>query len=128
MLLTASPSGPLVLYYLLGALAVLIGLIGGVAGVVAYFRAQLGNDTISTLEKNNTALKERVDLLEREAVGKDKTIATLTARVDTLLETMTHSKTFEQLNEASDKRQTLIERQLNEILKRVAPVKRTSNA
>jgi predicted RNase H-like nuclease (RuvC/YqgF family) len=103
-------------------------LIGGVAGVVAYFRAQLGNDTISTLEKNNTALKERVDLLEREAVGKDKTIATLTARVDTLLETMTHSKTFEQLNEASDKRQTLIERQLNEILKRVSPVKRTSNA
>lgn len=128
MLLTASPGGPVDIYYLLGALAVLIGLIGGVAGVVAYFRAQLGNDTISTLEKNNTALKERVDLLEREAVGKDKTIATLTARVDTLLETMTHSKTFEQLNEASDKRQTLIERQLNEILKRVAPVKRTSNA
>ena len=128
MLLTASPGGPVDIYYLLGALAVLIGLIGGVAGVVAYFRAQLGNDTISTLEKNNTALKERVDLLEREAVGKDKTIATLTARVDTLLETMTHSKTFEQLNEASEKRQTLIERQLNEILKRVAPVKRTSNA
>ena len=48
--------------------------------------------------------------------------------MDTLLETMTHSKTFEQLNEASDKRQTLIERQLNEILKRVSPVKRTSNA
>jgi predicted RNase H-like nuclease (RuvC/YqgF family) len=128
MLLTASPGGPVDIYYLLGALAVLVGLIGGVAGVVAYFRAQLGNDTISTLEKNNTALKERVDLLEREAVGKDKTIATLTARVDTLLETMTHSKTFEQLNEASDKRQTLIERQLNEILKRVSPVKRTSNA
>lgn len=51
---------------LLGVLGGLLGLVLVVATVVAYFRASLAKATIETLKDSNSALTDRVAILEAE--------------------------------------------------------------
>lgn len=52
----------------LGTIGGLVGLIVFLGAVVVYLRGSKDAGTIKTLEKNNQALTERVDLLERDNV------------------------------------------------------------
>lgn len=98
MILQISTGAPIVAYYVLAAAGLLVGLIGGLAGVIAYFRGNLGRATIEALNQNNAALQQRVAILEQATSAKDALIHKLEGQVETLKELVTQTASIRELN------------------------------
>ena len=67
-------------YLWLMAIPLIIGVVGGAAGIIAWFRWHLGESTIRTLKENNAALSQSVGILKAQGEEREKLIGELKDR------------------------------------------------
>jgi len=93
------------------AMPLLVGGIGGTAGIIAFFRWSLGQSTIKTLKENNFALCQSVDLMKNERAEMEKVVQYLRGRIAVLEGLVLLPASIRELSEAM-KTRDLEQRQL----------------
>jgi hypothetical protein len=79
------------------AIPLVVGGVGGAAGIVAFFRWSLGQATIKTLKENNYALKEQVGILKAQVDAGEALIDHLTTQLADLRELVLQTKSIDKL-------------------------------
>lgn len=82
----------------LQVIAGIIAIVSMVAGVVGYFKANVSKATIELYKEDNTALRLRIDTLEKTADQNAERIRVLEAARNTLLDVVTQAQAIAELH------------------------------